>query len=138
MNRPAYEKAADVARELETAAYFCEVFECKYEQYPPRHPVNGKLTQKDKTIAVVEIKTRNNRSTKYPTVLMGSAKWERGKNWAHTENVPFIILIKFTDGVFMTVAKDTYEEYIGGRTDRADDKDMERCVYIPVDSFVKI
>ena len=138
MSRPIYEGAVDVARELETAAHFCQVFDCTYEQYPPRHPVNGKIVQKGKTVAVVEIKARNNKSKKYPTVMMGSAKWERGRSWAHTENVPFVVIIRFTDGVFMTIARSGYEEYIGGRTDRADDKDMERCIYIPIDSFRKI
>jgi hypothetical protein len=138
MNRPFYEAPEHVSEELKVAAYVCNVFSCSYEQYPPLHPLNGKLVQDGITKVVAEIKIRNNASTKYPTLMMSSDKWKRGLDWAFIENKPFMLFVKFTDGIFMTKVKNKYDEAIGGRTDRNDPNDVERCVYIPISSFKKI
>ena len=138
MNRPIYEAPEHVSKELTVASYVCNVFSCTYEQFPPLHALNGKLVRNGITDAVVEIKIRNNASTKYPTLMMSANKWKRGLEWAHKENKPFLLVIKFTDGVFLTKVAADYPESIGGRTDRNDPNDMERCVYIPISSFKKI
>jgi hypothetical protein len=138
MSRPTYETSAHVAKELSIAAHFCKVFDCTYEQYPPRHPVNGKFVIGGETIAVAEIKSRNNRSTKYPTLMLSANKWERGSQWAQAEHVPFLLIVEFTDGLFMAKMLNNYEVFVGGRHDRGDPKDIERCVYVPIDSFMRI
>lgn len=133
--RPQYENSSSVARELEIAAKFCNIFDCTYEQYPPLHPVNGKFVKNGKVQAIVEIKVRNNASDKYPTLMLSSAKHKKGLDWAHKENAPFLLVIKFTNGLFMANVKTEYEESIGGRKDRDDPMDIERCVYIPISQF---
>jgi hypothetical protein len=138
MSRPQYESSTDVSEELRIASYFCSVFGCKYEQYPPMHPANGKFIMDGRTIAVAEIKTRNNKSSKYPTLMISSTKCKRGKDWAQKENAAFILVIKFTDGVFMTRVTNKYQEYLGGRQDRNDPNDLERCAYIPISSFMRV
>lgn len=136
--RPKYESSTNVARELEIAAKFCNVFDCTYEQYPPLHAVNGKFVKDGKVQAIAEIKVRGNASYKYPTLMLSSAKYKKGLDWAHKENAPFILVIKFTDGLFMAKVGTGYDESIGGRTDRNDPSDVERCVYIPIASFKQI
>lgn len=138
MSRPTYENATHVAKELAIASKFCTIFDCTYEQYPPMHPVNGKFVAQGKTIVVTEIKGRNNRSTKYPTLMLSATKWERGRKWAQAEHAPFLLVIEFTDGLFMTKVADNYEVFVGGRHDREDPKDIERCVYIPINSFKQV
>jgi len=136
--RPRYESSTNVAKELEIAARLCNVFDCTYEQYPPLHAVNGKFIKDGKVQAIVEIKVRNNASYKYPTLMLSCAKYNKGLDWAHKENAPFILLIMFTDGLFMTKVGSGYDENIGGRSDRNDPNDIERCVYIPMASFKQI
>jgi hypothetical protein len=135
--RPTYESADNVSQELSVASTFCDVFGCKYEQYPPKYPLNGKFMVGDKTVAVAEIKQRRNKSTAYPTLMVSAAKCAKGREWAHKENAPFVLLVKFTDGLFMTKVAKKYDEAIGGRRDRGDSEDMERCAYIPISSFFK-
>jgi hypothetical protein len=138
VSRPTYESSTNVAKELEIAAKFCSVFDCTYEQYPPLHAVNGKFVKDGKVQAIAEIKVRNNASNKYPTLMMSSSKYRKGLDWAHKENAPFLLVIKFTDGLFMTKVGAKYQESIGGRKDRNDPDDIERCVYIPMDSFKQV
>jgi len=136
--RPLYEASEHVAKELELAAYFCNRFGCVYEQYQPMHPLNGRFLLNGVPTAVAEIKVRNNKSNKYPSLMLSASKWRKGLEWAHIENAPFILLVNFFDGVFMTKVQKDYTEGIGGRTDRNDIRDIERCAYIPMDSFLKI
>jgi hypothetical protein len=138
MSRPTYESYQNVSEELQIAATFCEVFGCKYEQYPPLHHLNGKFTVGGRTAAVVEIKQRRNKSTTYPTLMISAAKCANGRDWGQKENAPFILLVKFTDGLFMTKATRKYQEAIGGRTDRGDPNDLERCAYIPMEKFYRV
>ena len=138
MTRPTYESYNNVAEELQIASIFCEVFGCKYEQFPPLHHLNGKFTVGGRTVAVAEIKQRKNKRNTYPTLMISSAKCANGRSWAHKENVPFILLVKFTDGLFMTKITHKYAESIGGRTDRNDPNDVERCSYIPVEQFYRV
>lgn len=138
MSRPTYESYQDVSEELQIAAIFCEVFGCKYEQFPPLHHLNGKFVLNGRTVAVVEIKQRRNKSIKYPTLMISAAKCANGREWAQKENAPFILLVKFTDGLFMIKVTHNYQESIGGRVDRGDPDDLERCAYIPIEKFYKV
>jgi len=70
--------------------------------------------------------------------MISSTKCKRGKDWAQKENAAFILVIKFTDGVFMTRVTNKYQEYLGGRQDRNDPNDLERCAYIPISSFMRV
>lgn len=138
MNRPLYEAPNHVSKELEVASYICSIFNCTYEQYPPLHALNGKLVANGVTQAVVEIKMRNNKSTQYSTLMISADKWRRGLEWADKENKPFLLIVKFNDGIFMTKVAREYSEAIGGRVDRNDPRDIERCAYIPISTFKKI
>jgi hypothetical protein len=49
-----------------------------------------------------------------------------------------LLIVRFTDGVFVVVLEDKYEKRIGGRHDRNDSHDTETCMYIPMTEFVQI
>jgi hypothetical protein len=67
--------------------------------------------------------------------MLSSYKWRNGLYRAKTLGVPFMLVVKFADGVFYTIVDDAYEIGRGGRYDRNDRFDSEECVFIPMDTF---
>jgi hypothetical protein len=63
----------------------------------------------------------------------------KGLDLAKTTGKPFIIIAKWTDGVFYFVAKpDGVTFGYGGRIDRNDSQDMEPVAFIKTQNFIKV
>jgi hypothetical protein len=91
-----------------------------------------------KPVCFAELKTRKNASTQYPTLMLSLNKWKHGTELAKTVNVPFIVIAKWTDGIFFLNASKTEVEIgIGGRQDRGDNQDIEPVVFMKVTDFKK-
>ena len=134
--RPVYETEADRERERAVQQYIIGKVDCLWEEAPPRDCIDGYLRHPSGDLAaVVEIKIRTNRSTTYDTYMLSAYKWRNGLYRAKTMNVPFMLVVKFIDGVYYTVVEDKYPTSLGGRYDRADRFDAEECAYIPMDKF---
>jgi len=93
-----------------------------------------------KPVAIAEVKCRTNPREQYPTLMLSLAKWMHGKQLAKELAVPFLVVIKWTDGIFWheVTDKSLISHGFGGRTDRNDDQDVEPVVYIPINLFRKI
>lgn len=146
--RPIYETEADRSRQHEVATYIETNYNCRFIPNPPLDPIDGTFVERTddcpeyenhaRAIAGVEIKTRKNPSNKYPTYLLSEFKWKAAKDYTETYAVPCLLAVQFTDGVFVTKLRDGYAVAPGGRIDRNDPKDIEMCVYIPMEEFKKI
>jgi hypothetical protein len=134
--RPIYETAQDRQREDDVREYISNNYACTYIKSDRLAIVDGYLYSPDQDlIAVVEIKCRNNAHNKYPTYMISAVKWYNGLQLAKDRGVIFLLVVSFTDGVYVTKVKDSYEIKRGGRYDRGDSKDIENCVYIPMSDF---
>jgi len=134
--RPIYETSADRARENVVRQYLESKYACLYTPAEPLSPFDGVLKYPDGTVAaIVEIKTRKNTKNKYPTYMLSAAKWESGRKVAEDLGVPFLLIVRFTDGVYVTKLKKEYPINQGGRYDRNDAQDVEPCVFIPMTDF---
>jgi len=137
--RPIYETSADKMREQKVREYITACYNCSYEKTPALASVDGYLYHPDGALAaLVEIKTRKNEYNKYPTYMLSAAKWKEGLAQAKQLNVPSLLVVSFVDGVFLTQLKEDYEIRKGGRFDRGDPRDLEDCIYIPIDQFKNI
>ena len=137
--RPIYETSADRARENGVRVHLMETFGCQYQKAPPLFCVDGQLLDADgKTAGLVEIKTRKNAHNKYPTYMLSASKWRKAMSLGDTMNVPVMLVVQFTDGVYMTRLKWDYPTAQGGRTDRNDAMDIEECIYIPITEFKSV
>lgn len=134
--RPIYETEADKAKERTVQQHITAKIDCLFQEAPVHDNLDGYLYHPDGNLgAVVEIKVRTNRSTTYDTYMLSAYKWRNGLHKAKTLEVPFLLVVKFADGVYYTVVKDDYPVSQGGRYDRNDRMDVENCVFIPMDSF---
>ena len=99
----------------------------------PLDPVDAVISDvEDIIVALVEIKTRRNASDKYPTYMLGAAKADMMMGIADSMGALPLLMVKFTDGIFLTKIKDGFERKHGGRYDRGDALDIEECIFIPM------
>ena len=134
--RPIYETAQDRQREDGVREYISNNYACTYIKSDRLATVDGYLYNPDQDLtAVVEIKCRNNAHNKYLTYMISAVKWRNGLQLAKDRGVIFLLVVSFTDGIYVTKVKDSYEIKQGGRYDRGDSKDIENCVYIPMSDF---
>lgn len=137
--RPIYETDQDRANEQSVGKYIESVWDCTFVKSDYLTFYDGYLNDpKGLVRAYVEIKTRSNASTKYPTYMLSAAKWQQAVSWSEKTNKPFLLFVKFTDGVFGVKLKKKYKIELGGRHDRGDSADVEKCVFIPMEDFRKI
>jgi len=134
--RPIYETPADKQREDEVRRYISESYSCVYMKTAELAGVDGYLYYPDmKLAAIVEIKTRRNNYNKYPTYMLSANKWRNGLALSKEKGVPFMLVVSFLDGIYVTKMKQEYDIRQGGRYDRGDAMDVEDCVYIPMSDF---
>jgi len=137
--RPIYETPQDKMREQEVQSYIMDTLDCDFVQTDKLGNIDGFICYKDgKPAAAVEIKTRKNASDKYPTYMLSANKWRNGLAIAEQYAIPFVLIVRFTDGVFAITLGKSYSLGQGGRYDRGDSKDIEECIYIPMEKFHKI
>jgi hypothetical protein len=137
--RPIYETVSDRQREDEVRQYLVETYKCNYKKTAILSGVDGYLYDEDDVpAAVIEIKCRNNAHDKYPTYMISASKWRNARLLAKDDNIPFLLVVRFTDGVYAVKGNTEYPTAKGGRYDRGDAKDVEECMYIPLEKFKKI
>jgi hypothetical protein len=137
--RPIYETDADRTNQQSVGDYVESVWNCKFVKSDYLDFYDGQINYPDGRVgAYVEIKTRKNASNRYPTYMMSANKWKKAIQWAEQTKVPFFLFVKFTDGVYGVKLKKNYKIELGGRYDRGDSADVEKCVFIPMEEFKKI
>lgn len=137
--RPMYESAFDRGNEVSVSDLLSKRWDCEFVKLPISYHVDWMLMRGKKSIAFAELKTRKVPSTQYPTLLLSLNKWIRGVELSKATGVPFIIIAKWTDGVFFF--KPDFGPVLfghGGRLDRNDSQDMEPVVFINVKDFKQV
>lgn len=137
--RKIYQTAEDKKRQGSVAERLMEAWNCDFVTAPDLSFVDGKvLDSGGRLAALVEIKTRRNASTKYPTYMLSAHKWRNALQAANEYRVPFMLVVEFTDGIYAAKIRSDYNIQKGGRYDRGDSMDVEDCVYIPMADFRKV
>lgn len=87
-------------------------------------------------VAWGEFKARKRR---YDTLLLSAAKWEHGCRLAREFGVPFVVFVRWEDGLFCypTNGFHTYRPEIGGNN-RGQNGDIEPCVHLPTAAFKRL
>ena len=93
-----------------------------------------------KAVAVIEVKKRHNSYSRYPTLILSLAKYNRGVEFYRVNDLKFIFCVQFEDGYFFYEYQneDKFNVQIGGRTDRNDAEDIEPVVHIPIVRMKKL
>ena len=102
--------------------------------------IDRALVYGEHVLGWAEIKCRNRDRTTYTTFMMDFKKWMTGIDLYRTTNLPFVIVAKFTDGIWFYSYDELTKAYLrwGGRKDRGLQFDMEPVVHIPFGEFRRV
>ena len=134
-----YETDDDRANESDIFGTVTKKYNCKLEKCEQLAYADGYLLYKDESRgAVVEVKKRNNTHNRYPTYMLSANKHRNLIDISTSQNIPALLFVGFTDGIYATKLKSEYPTAKGGRYDRNNPHDVENCVYIPMNEFKQI
>ena len=134
-----YESNKDLANEKEVASILSAKNGYVFHKLKIAYHVDWLIMENGKPKYVAEIKRRFNPSNQYPTLMLSLQKWMKGKEMAAEMNIPFVLIIRWDDGLFFYKTGSSTVTYgFGGRYDRDDSQDQEPMVFIPVDKFKRI
>jgi hypothetical protein len=143
MSRPMYESQSDVTRENKMKALLETKWNCELNKLPIKYHLDWMAMRGKDPMAFVEFKHRENLSIyKYPRYMISLDKWMKAKQLCKEVEIPFIMVITFTEGnyygVFSHNGIHDMAYGFGGRYDRGDAQDVEPMIYLPLKKFQKI
>ena len=139
-NRPIYETKEDLKKEIVIQSVLEDKWHCKLKKMPIAYHIDWIALRNNEPLAFVEIKHREKLEFgRFPTYMISLNKWLKAKELSKEVNVPFILVVKFMDGIYY--GKYTNDMILdikygfNGRYDRGDTQDVEPMVYIPLSIF---
>jgi hypothetical protein len=139
MARTFYESSKDLDEEKSVATFLSSKWNLTFYKLKPSYKIDWIIFKNGQVSTVAEIKRRHVNRLTYDTLMLSLDKWMTGKAMAAEMKVPFMLLIKWDDGLFWYKAGVSPVTYgFGGRKDRQDPQDMEPVVFIPVRHFKEI
>jgi len=137
--RKLYESSGDLEEERQVAALLSKNRDLVFHKLKLAYKIDWIVFKDGKINSIAEIKRRRVNRLQYDTLMLSLDKWMSGKAMSLEMNVPFILFIKWNDGLFWHKAETCPVTYgFGGRKDRNDPQDMEPMVFIPVTEFKEI
>lgn len=141
MRRPKYESHKDRAGQQEIAEAFGRhvgVQPTLAEGDMPRHDFEGK--KDGKRVMFIEIRNRSNPMRRYPTYMVALHKHEYLCQMSERHGVPSYLVVRFADGKIgywqiKRIDQLLFQVNKGGRTDRNDDRDIEDCIFLPIEQW---
>lgn len=143
MKRPIYESQVDLTHENKMKTFLEAKWNCTLHKVPLKYQVDWLAMRGKDPMAFVEFKHRDKLSINaYPRYMISLDKWMKAKQLCKEVEIPFIMVITFTEGTYYGVFAHnglhdvTYG--FGGRYDRGDAQDVEPMIYLPLKKFMKI
>lgn len=141
--RQLYETQEDLSSEAEVADYLSKIWKCEMSKLPIRYHLDFVAQRGRNAVAFCEVKVRNysmEQIGKMGGYMLSLGKWSSAKQMCEASGLPFILVIKATDGIWFSLI-DSFKPdsvIVNGRTDRADWQDIEPCVLIKQSRFKQI
>lgn len=143
MKRPIYESQVDLTHENKMKTFLEGKWNCTLNKLPYKYQLDWMAMRDKDPMAFVEFKHREKLSIDaWPRYMISLDKWMKAKQLCKEVEIPFIMVITFTEGTYYGVFAHnglhdvTYG--FGGRYDRGDAQDVEPMIYLPLKKFMKI
>ena len=144
--RPLYESERDRTVEREAIEKIASAWGLSFAKMKISNVVDFALLNGKKVVAVAEVKGRNYSSVdieRFGGLILSAGKMLAAQGWVNLLRVPFVLVVKLTDGLFyMVFEPDTdwpeLSVEMAGRKDRNDWQDIEPCCLIPMNLFKRI
>lgn len=143
MKRPIYEREVDLTHENRMKTILEAKWNCTLNKLPIKYHLDWMAMRGKEPMAFMEFKHREKLSIgAYPRYMMSLDKWIKAKQLCKQVEVPFIMVITFTEGTYYGVFPHNGLHDItygfGGRYDRGDAQDVEPMVYLSLEKFIKL
>ena len=139
--RKQYESKFDLSNEQDVSNAISKAWGASLHKLPISYRLDFLLTKDNAAKAVVEVKSRRNAHNKYPTLMLSLSKWNHGVEYTIINKLKFLLIAKFTDGIFYYnySNKDDFDIKWGGRTVQTrDSADIEPIIHIPVNKLKRL
>jgi hypothetical protein len=138
------EEPKHVARQNTVADRLAKAWRCEWGQMGPYSPFDVYLMRDKKIHALVEIRTRRDRTCHaFTTVLIDLDKWFSLMQGEIGLQMPCFYVVAFTDGIWFvrigTLPVNAYKINYRGRTDRPQAaNDLSPVIEVPSDQFQRV
>lgn len=137
--RPVYETQNDRDNEAAVIQAVCQRWNCTAVKSPALSGSDVYFDRGDTRLAHAEIKCRTHTFKTYPDFFISAAKLRSGLERARLARVVYVLIVRFTDGIYWAYINEaTVADWCcrpAGRDDRNDKRDKELCVFIPLKKF---
>ena len=139
MGRPVYERSNDRLQEQKIAELAASKWGVSLIRLAELAGADYMMVKSGELKAIVEIKNRSNPIALYPTYMISAAKISALNAVAAVIKAKPLLIVQWKDCVgWVNTAAVSVAHGTGGRADRDDPMDMERCIYIPVTQFKRL
>ena len=136
VGRPVYEKSNDRLQEQKIAELAARNWGVSLIRLAELAGADYMMVKHGELKAIVEIKKRSNPIARYPTYMISAAKINALNAVAAVIKAKPLLIVQWADCAgWVDTHRANGDQGIGGRADRADPMDMEKCCYIPVTRF---
>lgn len=141
--RPLYETQDNLSSEIDVAAHLAKIWKCEMFKLPIRYHLDFVAQRGKNAVAFCEVKVRNysmDQINQMGGYMLSLGKWSSAKQMCEASGLPFILIIKTTDGIWYALIESFKPDsvIVNGRQDRGDWQDMEPCVLIKQSRFKRI
>lgn len=144
--RPFYESETDRTVEREVIEKIASAWGLGFAKMKTSSVIDFALLNGKKVVAVAEVKSRNYSSAdieRFGGLILSAGKMLSAQGWVALLRVPFVLVVKLTDGLFYMVVEPEgdWPEWaveMAGRKDRDDWQDIEPCCIIPMSLFKRM
>lgn len=140
--RATYETEEDLQRESLVIKQVEAAWQCQAVKLSVKYSLDYALKRGDSMMAFCEIKTRNYSMTdigKMGGYLLSLGKWMAAKQLSESTNLPFMLVVQTLDAVYYSKNPFNHKKVLfRGRTDRNDWQDVEPCVLLDTENFVRL
>ncbi len=141
--RPLYETQDNLSSESDVAGYLSKIWKCDMVKLPIRYHLDFVAQRGKNAVAFCEVKVRNysmDQIERMGGYMLSLGKWSSAKQICEASGLPFILIIKTTDGIWFALIESFKPDsvIVNGRQDRGDWQDIEPCILIKKSRFKQI
>lgn len=135
-----------LGNEKELAEWLSQKWRCDLRKLRTTEVLDYAAEREGRPVAWIEIKSRQNTYAAYPTYMISLRKLCMGLLYNIATGCPFILLVRFTDGVYKwqvddatdTNFKEVLSAYFHGTYKRNWTADLEMCAFIDLQAFEEV
>lgn len=141
MTRPKYETPEEREREAEVRQACETAWSCELKKLASYEKLDYAAVRDEKPVAFVEIKCRNHKFGKFPTLMFGTTKIKQALFYSYAFGLDTLLVVRDGEGAcfFTKIEPSKVELRYGGRTTNTrDPDDVSMVCHIATEHFSRL